>query len=110
MTIGKYFFDNLGCILSGFADENKPTRTIEKSGIALVNLIFFQEWIYFSSPYKILDILVVRTMAKKTIFSFKVLFTVEKYFVIRYFLKNRIYLYEQNENKLLVISILVIST
>lgn len=68
MTIGKLFSDNLGCILSGFSDKNKPTRTIEKSGFAKINLIFFQEWIYFSSPYKILDILVVRTIVKGNIF------------------------------------------
>lgn len=67
MAIGKFFSDNLGCILSGICDRNKPTRAIEKSSFAIVNLIYSQEWIYFSSPYKILDILVVMTIAKGNI-------------------------------------------
>lgn len=35
--VGKFFFDNIGCILSVLGDENKPIRAIDKYDFTLRN-------------------------------------------------------------------------
>lgn len=62
------------------SDGNKPTRMIDRSDFALVNLFFFFKNEFIFPFYKTLDVLFVRAISDRHFFLFLIIFRNDEVF------------------------------